>query len=211
MHFEPLPQEEIGTLLGATEHFHQHFQQYEQQFLEHASAHGYPSDLWPYGAFFVKSLVHRALVTGVLPETIPISNAMARTQYSGPKLHELVVSDFNRDYPLFQNAVFVLTKGEDWWPYEKTFIAEDANSFMLYCLYRRACSNKEVLTEQPKRGRPRNEAAHAARAQRSERYQKWLADCEAYRTRQNELKEAYLKALAEYTEWKERGAPKWIP
>lgn len=210
MHFEPVSEDLIGQI-HPTDHFTTNFEQYEQTVLSAAVAHGYPAALWPSGAPFLRVLVHRAMRTGTLPMTIPTSKSMERNTYSGPKQHELVIADFRRDFGMIPNAIFVITEGEDWWPHDKAFLAHDANSFMQYSLYFRARTHKEVLVEPPKRGRPRNEAAHAAKAEKSSRYQEWLAECEAYRTRHNELKEAYLKALAEYTAWKEQGAPKWIP
>jgi hypothetical protein len=211
MHFEPVPQNDIGTPTAMSEHFKTNFPQYEQYFLELAAAHGFTQDLWPSGAMFIQPMVHRSLLSGMLPEAIPTNKPMQRTAYSGPKQHELVAQDFNRAFSMLTNAVFVITKGEDWWPHEKSFLADDTDSYMLYCLYQRARTHKEVLVGRPKRGRPRNEAAHAARAEKSSRYQEWLAECEAYRVRYNELKAAYLNALAEYSQWKEQGAPKWIP
>lgn len=210
MHIEPVSEDLIGQT-KMSEHFKESFPHYEQTVLNAAVALGYPTELWPSGAPFLPSLVHRAMRTGTLPMTIPTSKPMERTTYSGPKQHELVVGDFRRDFGMIPNAMFVITEGEDWWPHETAFLAHDANSFMQYSLYTRARTRKEVLVEPPKRGRPRNEAAHAAKAEKSGRYQEWLAECEAYRIRYNELKDAYLKALAEYSEWKERGAPKWIP
>ena len=210
MYFEPVSEDLIGQI-HPTDHFITNFEQYEQTVLSAAVAQGYPADLWPSGAPFLRSLVHRAMRTGKLPMTIPTSKPMERTTYTGPKQHKLVMEDFRRNFRMIPNAIFVITEGEDWWPYDKAFLAHDANSFMQYSLYLRARTHREVLMGPPKRGRPRNEAAHAARAEKSSRYRKWLAECEAYRIRLNELKEAYLKALAEYSEWKQRGAPKWIP
>lgn len=210
MHFEPVSEDLIGQLTP-TDHFKENFHQYEKTFLDAATAHGYPADLWPSGAFFLPGIVHLAMRTGKLPMTIPTSRPMERNTYNGPKQHELVVEHFRRDFAMIPNAIFVITEGEDWWPHDKAFLAHDADSFMQYSLYCRARTRKEVLEEKPKRGRPRNEAAHAAKSEKSNRYQAWLAECEAYRARHNELKEAYLKALAEYTAWKEQGAPKWIP
>lgn len=210
MHFEPVPEDLIGQI-HPTEHFKNNFPQYERTFLTAAEALGYPAELWPSGAMFVQSMVHRSMRSGKLPMIVPTNKPMERNTYNGPKQHELVVNDFRREFGMLPNAVFVFTDGEDWWPYETSFFAYDANSYMRFCLYQRARTHKEVLVEPPKRGRPRNEAAHAAKAEKSNRYQAWLAECEAYRTRHNELKEAYLKALAEYTAWKEQGAPKWIP
>lgn len=210
MQLEPIPADLIGASLPS-EYFKNNFAQYERTFLDAAVAAGYPEGLWPSNAPFLRSMVHRAMLTGKLPTTIPTNQAMKRSTYTGPKPHELVAADFNRSFGMIPNAIYIITNGEDWWQHDVAFLAEDADSFMLHCLYERARTHKEVLIERPKRGRPRNEAAHAAKAEKGTRYQEWLAECEAYRVRYNELKDAYMKALAEYSEWKERGAPKWIP
>lgn len=201
----------IGQPGAITPFFHERFEEYEKEFLDAACALGYPVELWPSGSPFIPAQIHMAKREGKLPMTIPTTQDMSRDSYTGSKQHELVTYDFNRQFGIMPKAVFVVTGQEDWWPHAPAFLAHDANSFMLYCLYTRARNNREVLVDQPKRGRPRNDAALAAKAERGERYQQWLADCEVYRTRSNELKEAYMKALEEYTAWKEQGAPKWIP
>lgn len=211
MNIKAVSTELIGLPGAVTPFFNDHFEEYEKEFLDAACALGYPAELWPSGAPFIPAQIHIAKREGKLPITIPTTQAMTRNTYTGPKRHELVMHDFNRQFGVMGNAVFVVTGQEDWWPHAPAFLAHDADSFMLHCLYMRARNNRDVLLVQPKRGRPRNEAAHAAKAERGERYQQWLAECEVYRTRSNELKEAYMKALDEYTAWKEQGAPKWIP
>lgn len=210
MHFEPVSADLIGLSL-ASDYFKDNFKQYERTFLDAAVTEGYPEELWPSDAPFLRPLVHAAMRSGKLPRTIPTNKPMERTTYTGDKPHELVAADFTRSFGMIPTAIYVVTEREDWWPHAPAFLAHDADSFMLHCLYQRARTHKEVLIQRAKRGRPRNEAAHAARAEKNTRYQDWLAECEAYRMRHNELKEAYMKALAEYSEWKERGAPKWIP
>jgi len=210
MHITPVSTDLIGEL-NPTPYFKEHLQEYENEFLDAACALGYPRELWPSGEQLLTFPIHMAKKTGKLPDTIPTTQPINRTNYTGPKPHELVLHNFNHQFGFASKAVFVITEGEDWWPHARSFLAHDANSWMLYCLYSCALKNKDVLIEPKKRGRPRNEAAHAVKAERSTRYQEWLAECEAYRVRHNELKDAYLKALAEYTAYKEQGAPKWIP
>jgi hypothetical protein len=211
MNIKAVATELIGIPGAPTPFFQDHFQEYEQEFLDAACALGYPVALWPSGEPFIAAHIHIAKREGRLPVTIPTTQAMKHDTYTGSKQHELVTHDFNRQFSIMPKAVFVVTGREDWWPHAPAFLAHDADSFMLYCLYTRARNNKDVLVEQRKQGRPRNNAAHAAKTERSERYQQWLAECEVYRTRSNELKDAYMNALDEYTAWKEQGAPKWIP
>ena len=210
MHIPAVSTELIGEV-HPSPFFKERLEEYEKEFLDAAAALGYPVELWPSGEYFTHVAIHMAKKNGKLPMTIPTTLPMERTHYTGPKPHELVLHDFNRQYNMMPKAVFVVTESEDWWPHATAFLAHDADSFMLYCLYSRARSNKDVLVEKRKRGRPRNEAAAVAKAEKGERYQAWLAECEVYRTRSNELKEAYLNALTEYTAHKEQGAPKWIP
>lgn len=211
MHIMPVSTDLIGIAGATTQFFKDHFEEYEQEFLDAACAIGYPRELWPSGEPFIPAQIHMAKREGRLPMVIPTTQAMRPSTYTGSKQHELVAHDFNRQFNIMPKAIFVITDQEDWWPHAPAFLAHDADSFMLHCLYMRARNNKEVLVEPKKRGRPRDAVAHAAKAERGERYQQWLAECEVYRVRSNELKDAYMKALTEYTEWKEQGAPKWIP
>jgi len=210
MLIQPISTDIIGDITP-TDFFKEHLAEYEQEFLDAACSLGYPRELWPSGAFFVPMTVHMAKKQGRLPITIATNLDITGNTYNGPKQHELVVHDFNHQFKMMPKAIFVVTEQEEWWPHAPAFLAHDADSFMLYCLYMRARNNKEVLLEPRKRGRPRDDVAHAAKAERGQRYQQWLAECEAYRVRSNELKDAYMAALAEYTAWKEQGAPKWIP
>lgn len=210
MRIQPVSKELIGEV-SPNDYFKEHFAEYEQEFLDAICARGYPRELWPSNAQHVPMTIHTAKKTGMLPRTVQTSLPMEHDNYVGAKPHELVAGDFQKTFGMLRNALFVITDGEDWWPYDHSFMAHNANSFMLYCLYQRARTNKDVLAAPKKRGRPRNEEAHAAKTERGERYQQWLADCEVYRVRLNELKSVYMHALKEYTEHKEQGAPKWIP
>ena len=91
---------------------------------------------------------------------------------------------------------------------------------MKLMLYTAALMNPDIMDKpvEKKLGRPRNEAAHAAKAEKSSRYQQWLADCEAYRAEIAVAENAYLEAKGvaenyrlELNRIKARGAPKWIP
>jgi hypothetical protein len=80
--------------------------------------------------------------------------------------------------------------------------------------------NPSILDKpvEKKIGRPRNEAAHAAKAEKTARYQEWLLLCEAHRAELALAENAYREAWAaseklriEFNALKARGAPKWIP
>jgi hypothetical protein len=91
---------------------------------------------------------------------------------------------------------------------------------MRVVLYTVASMNPGILDKpvDKKLGRPRNEAAHAAKADKSQRYQEWLLLCEAYRAELAVAENAYREARViseklriEANMLKARGAPKWIP
>lgn len=186
---------------------------WEQEVLEKLSVLGYPLSLWPTEMKDKAGFIRYWKGTGK-PRTItPMDAPFNKDVYDGEKMHDAVMSTFAQSFPAIKTAFFCITQGEDWWPFEKAFVCNDAQSYMKYCLYLNSIAGQKLLEspQEKKRGRPKTGRAEPARSGRSDRYQQWLADCEAYRVRCGELKDAYMSALKEYTEWKEQGAPKWIP
>lgn len=210
MSIAPVSVDLIGEVTP-TEYFHEHFAQYEQEFLDAICARGYPQELWPVGERGVQRAVHMAKRTGNLPDTVLTNLDMTHDTYNGQKQNELVVADFKKSFGMLMKAFFVLTQEEEWWPYAHGFLVHNAETAMLYFLYRRATVNQDIIAPPAKRGRPKNEAAHAEKSERSKRYSEWLKACADYREELNRLQLAYENALRDYRDCKAKGSPKWIP
>lgn len=202
------------------DYFNQHYPQWEQEVIDKLASMGYPAELWPSDDFRAKGFVRFWKATGQPRNAVPINAPMDKTPYDGPRVPDSVAKMFNTSFPHVMNAMFCITKGEDWWPYDKAFICNDANSYMRFILHTVATMDPKIMEKpaEKKLGRPRNEAAHAAKAEKSSRYQQWLADCEVYRAEVAEAEEAYSQARAVAEDFraalnkiKVRGAPKWIP
>ncbi len=210
MHIKSVSPDLIGDLIP-NELFSEHYAEFEKEFLDIITEEGYPLGLWPTDIKQTKRVVHWAHRCGRIPDSIPTNMDMVQDAYTGEVQHDVVADEFSRVFPMMDKAFFVFTKGEEWWPYEKAFLAKDANSTMLYFLYQRAMVDQSVLQPKPTRGRPRKAPAQTTRSEKSERYQQWLQECKVYREHLNELKEAYEIAQRAYVEFKATGAPKWIP
>lgn len=203
-----------------TDYFNQHYAQWEQEVLAKLQTLGYPLKLWPSGTSSAANFIRQWKGSGQPLYRAPMLGTVSKEPYTGPAVHPSLMTTFNTAFPIVERANFIITRGEDWWPYDKAFPCNDANSLMLSILYESAIRNPKVLeqTTERKRGRPRDDAAHAAKAEKSSRYQQWLADCEVYRAEVAEAEEAYSQARAIAEELrvamnkiKVRGAPKWIP
>lgn len=221
MHDITLPVSEL-PIMGYKEnddYFNQHLPQWEQEVLAKLVELGYPAELWPSGSGLANGFIRFWKGTGRPRNAAPINAPMDKTPYDGVP-PEAAAKMFHESFPHVTSASFCITNGEDWWPYEKAFVCNNAESYMRFVLYTVAVRNPKILDKpvEKKLGRPRNEAAHAAKAEKSSRYQQWLADCEAYRAEIAEAENAYLEARAvaegfriELNKIKGRGAPKWIP
>lgn len=155
--------------------------------------------------------------------------------------HERVQESFEKEFQYLKQAFYQLTMGEHWWSGEPLFLVNDANSFLMHKKYTLEARFEDVREYKPKkRGRPRNEAAHAAKAEQASRYKEWIESCRAYKQelqdKTNELRDAEIavkpqveaihrecaariadveKVVQEQrlalNTLKARGAPKWIP
>lgn len=208
----PYTDPELIGLTSASQHFKDNYAQYESEVRAALATVGYQEDWWPEDPFAARQTVYGIKRHNKLPTTVVTAIDITRNTYEGPKQSKIVEEDFSRRFTAMPKAMYVITEGQDWWPYEHAFLAHDAASFMQYFLYVRACSDQSVLPGNgPKRGRPRNEGAHLLKSERKARYTQWLADCAAYRERLELLKANYETALAELSDCKAQGAPKWNP
>lgn len=193
------------------DYLQEHLPAWDKEVISKLEVIGYPVPMWPTDMKDKAGFIRHWKGTGLPRKIAPMNAQLDKTPYEGPKLHELVQRTFEQSFAVATVAHFCITSNEDWWPYEKTFICDNAQSYMMYILYICSVPLQRLLEapEEKKRGRPRIEKADPVRSEKSERYQQWLTDCEEYRTRSVELKKAYMDAMKEYTDWKERGAPKW--
>ena len=198
----------------------EHYAEWEQEVLAKLAELGYPVELWPSDTMGASGFVKYWKSTGLPRNPAPVNMPMDKGAYDGPTMPEAAVRLFNNSFPHVTHAFFCITKGEDWWPHDKAFLCNDANSYMLLMLYTAAVMNPSILDKpaEKKLGRPRNEAAHAAKAEKSARYQQWLAQCAEYRAEVEVAENRYREARAvseelrvELNVLKARGAPKWIP
>lgn len=155
--------------------------------------------------------------------------------------HERIQEQFEKEFPYFSRPFYQFTQGENWWEGEPLFLVHDANSFLMHCKYEFESRFEDLRGYKPKkRGRPRNDAAHAAKEEQAGRYKEWIESCRAYKKevleKSNELKacESAVREQVEAIErecaariaevqrqvqeqrialnmLKARGAPKWIP
>lgn len=217
-----VPAELVGQL-HATPHYLENFEDYQHQVLTALVEKGYPAHLWPIdNTTYTTMFVRRVMWSGECQETVLTEQLMDHASpYTGPKPNELVLMSFNKEFGMHQNALFVFTNGEDWWPYEHAWLAHNADTFMQYILYRKARQNPALITQPKKRGRPRSEpdpVALQAKADRKARYEEWLAACEAHRQKVLEAENRYQEARrvmeemrAARDQLKAQGAPRWEP
>lgn len=181
------------------DYFNQHRDQWEQEILTKLETLGLPVQMWSFDPYHTTGFIHHWKSTGVPRSFILVGPPMDKTPYDGPKMPEEVQRWFNASFSVMTNALFCITKGEDWWPHEKAFVCNDARSYMLYLLYTSALRDPKIMEEPEKKklGRPRNEAAHVAKAEKTTRYQQWLADCEEYRAHLTRAENAYRARVEE--------------
>ena len=155
--------------------------------------------------------------------------------------HERIRDSFEKQFQYFSLPFYQFTSRENWWEGEPLFLVHDANSFLMHCKYELELRFEDLRGYKPKkRGRPRNDVAHAVKAEQASRYKEWIESCRSYKLQIAE-KSAELhqseQAVKEQVEaierecsariaevqrgvqeqrialnvLKARGAPKWIP
>ena len=155
--------------------------------------------------------------------------------------HERVQASFEKEFQYFIRPFYQFTMGEQWWSGEPLFLVNDATSYLMHTKYSLEARFEDVRDWRPKkRGRPRNDAAHAAKAEQASRYKEWIESCRAYKQelqdKTDELRDAEIavkpqveaierECAARISEvqavvqeqrvalnmLKARGAPKWMP
>jgi hypothetical protein len=155
--------------------------------------------------------------------------------------HERVQASFEKEFQYFIRPFYQFTMGEQWWSGEPLFLVNDATSYLMHTKYSLEARFEDVRDWRPKkRGRPRNDAAHAAKAEQASRYKEWIESCRAYKQelqdKTDELRDAEIAVkpqveaierecaarIAEVQKviqeqrvalnmLKARGAPKWMP
>lgn len=202
------------------DYFKEHYAEWLDEVLAKLAELGYPVELWPSDNPAASGFVRYWKGTGLPRNPAPVNMPMDKRAYDGPAVPAAAVKMFNDSFSHVTNALFCITKGEDWWPYDKAFLCNDAESYMQFVLYTLALMDPSIMDKpvEKRRGRPRNEAAHAAKANKSQRYQEWLLLCEAHRAELAAAESAYREAWTvseklrvEFNMLKARGAPKWIP
>lgn len=216
---EKVPYETVGTP-QPNDYFLSHFDHYEKLVLDKLLELGMDPHVWSLLEQSKRiTMVHFAVTQGRAPNRINLPMDMEQGTPEG-KFHPHVVRQFEQMFPHSAKQFFFFTKAEDWWDGDPLFLVSDADSFMQWCRYDVATREPDTLHfgEPRKRGRPRNEAAHAAKADKSARYRLWLQECEAYRARviskKAELAEARLVVEQRRLELQAielEGAPKWNP
>lgn len=202
------------------DYFKEHYTEWREQVFNKLVELGYPAEMWSPDAMWVSGFVRYWKATGYPRNPAQTNAVMDKRAYDGPVMPASAIKMHNESFPHVTNALFCITKGEDWWPYEKAFLCNNAESYMRFVLYTLAIMNPSIMDKpvEKKRGRPRDDAAHAAKADKSQRYQEWLLLCEAHRAELALAESAYREAWAaseklriEFNMLKARGAPKWIP
>lgn len=198
----------------------EHYAEWEEEVLTKLKELGYPTHLWPSDTTTANGFVRFWKVTGRPLVPAPVDMLIDKQAYDGPAVHPSALKMFNESFKHVGKALFCITKGEDWWVYDKAFLVSDANSYMKFVLYTLAQMDPTILDKpaEKKLGRPRNEVAHAVKLDKSQRYQDWLHSCEAFREELSTYEIRYREAKAEsdrlrmeFNMLKARGAPKWIP
>ena len=155
--------------------------------------------------------------------------------------HERVQAGFEKEFQYFIRPFYQFTMGEQWWSGEPLFFVNDATSYLMHTKYSLEARFEDIRDWRPKkRGRPRNDAAHAAKAEQASRYKQWIESCRAYKQelqdKSVELRDAEIAVKSQVeaiqqecaariaevegvivdqrialNTLKARGAPKWIP
>ena len=215
-----------AELLGSpvpSQLFRENYAEYESTVLSAYAAQGIDlSHMWSLASDSERvNIVWSSLIFKSLKTRINLDAPMdMRTGYSGNKPHPKVAARFQEIFPHSLKQFFFITNGEDWWKGDKFFLVHNADTFMQWALYDIACRMPEVLSfgVQRPRGRPRDEAKHAAKAENKARYAEWLEQCSQHRAaiamKKTELVEARLvveQKRLEIMALEMEGAPKWIP
>jgi len=205
---------------------------------------GFPEEHFPL-IKNMESLILDCIRFGQFPRMIEVTGISVVKDDPDPELltsqHENIQERFQKQFEYFSRPFYQLTTGESWWEGEPLFLVYDANSFLMHCKYELELRFEDIRGHKPKkRGRPRNDAAHAAKEEQAGRYKEWIESCRAYKKevldKSNELKacESAVREQVEVIErecaariaevqqkvqeqrialnmLKARGAPKWIP
>ena len=217
-----IPNPPLITSPVPSEEFKAHYQEHEKALLEVYAAQGIDASVW--------SLLSDKERLNVVHGSMAVKKARTRfnleapmdmtTDYTGDKPHPKVAARFSEVFPYSHKQFFFITNGEEWWDGEPFFLVHNADTFMQWARYDIACKSPDVLSYgvQRPRGRPRNDAKHLEKAEKSTRYQEWLHQCEQHRAalvmKEAEIVEARLvvdQKRLELAALKMQGAPKWIP
>jgi len=208
----------LGVVSG-NDYFMEHRNEWLNEILGKLEQIHFPMELWPTDTKLIDKLIHQCKATGRLPRTMLIDGPFNVGDYD-PKGMDSRIAQRMEAMPFIKERFVCFTDGEDWWPYYKFFVVEDAESFLLYCTYDTARGDPTVLDKAALnrgRGRPRNQAKHNARAERAERYKSWLQECADYRAALAAKKAEYMEAKSysdrkrqELREMEAQGAPRWV-
>ena len=191
-----------------------------------------------------ESLIRDCVRWGQFPLRAEVDTSVAKDEPDAELLasqHERIRDSFEKQFPYFSRPFYQFTGHENWWEGEPLFLVHDANSFLMHCKYEMELKFEDVRGYKPKkRGRPRDDAAHATKAEQASRYKEWIESCRSYKLeiaeRAAELHQSKqgVKEQVEAIErecaariaevqrhvqeqrialnvLKARGAPKWIP
>jgi len=212
----PFPKYDLN-LIGSnfpSEYFKENYlTQFRPEFLSVVTPLGYKPE-WIGDDETGMNRVHSAFLlassSGTLTDTLKTNAPVTHTPYTGPKYDNEVMSKFNQWGHMLGRAMFIITEGQDWWPYEKTFLTDNTDNIMKYYLYHAARANPSILNVK-RAGRPRNADSQKDKAKEANkgRYQEWLVLCAEYRAQLEEYKEAYQFHLQQYSDFKAQGAKTW--
>lgn len=192
----------------------------------------------------MENLILNCVRWGQFPRRVEVDHSVVKDEPDAELLasqHERIRDKFEREFQYFGRPFYQFTENENWWEGEPLFLVHDANSYLMHCKYEMELRFEELRGYKPKkRGRPRDDAAHAAKAEQASRYKEWIESCRSYKLeiaeKSAELQQSE-KAVKEQVEaierecaariaevqrtvqeqrialnmLKARGAPKWIP
>lgn len=207
----------LGPVAG-NEYFVEHRDEWLNEVTSKLESLQFPMHLWPQSTALQDKIIYQCKAIGKLPRTIFTEVPFVAGDYSFNNLDPRIARLMSA-IPHLQFQFFVFTDGDDWWPYEKSFLVDSAETFLRYCTYDIARLDPTVLdcgAAKRGKGRPKDVAAHAAKEGKASRYRAWLASCASYRALIAEKEEAYIKAKdaadslkQELQALKAQGAPKW--
>lgn len=209
----------MGMAPANSPHYAKHRKLWAAEVYDKLMELGFPAELWPESLAKQDALIFSCKLFGSVVSTINLDVPMQPGEYTGPAYKPSIIKEAEKILDSRECGFYFFTMCEDWWPYDKHFLVDNLDSLVMWKLYNLAKLDQSVLAykEKGKRGRPRNESAHAARRERSDRYKQWLADCETYRNKVAQLRNEW-SALAEQAEakrmeWRDlvdAGAPKLV-